>query len=279
MVQLVAERLLDREDRALRVELDVAVGVVVRIEIAEQQVGVGDRGPQAAPVVAGRSRVRAGRLRADLDGVVNPVVGRDGAAARTERVQVHHRHRDQPAVDRRQEVIVLDAALGDQADVERGAAHIGGDDVAQPGLARKMLRRTDTGDRAGMDCLQRVGGVHLRHAAGVVDHQHRLVVTEVAQVVRQLAERVEHDLVQEGVDDRRRRADVLALAAGHLVAQQDRDGAQLVQRELLEDDLLDLQLVLGVLGGVGQRDHDRLGARVDERPSVCDEPHRNRLIY
>ena len=70
--------------------------------------------------------------------------------------------------------------------------------------------------------------------------------------------------MQEGVDDRRRRADVLALAAGHLVAQQDRDGAQLVQRELLEDDLLDLQLVLGVLGGVGQRDHDRLGARVDE---------------
>ena len=35
-------------------------------------------------------------------------------------------------------------------------------------------------------------------------------------------------------------------------------------RVLLEEDLLDPQLVLGVLGGVGQRDHERLGARVDE---------------
>jgi hypothetical protein len=39
-----------------------------------------------------------------------------------------------------------------------------------------------------VDGLESVGGVHLRHATGVVDDQHGLVVAGVAQVVRELAQ-------------------------------------------------------------------------------------------
>src|SRR5665647_1442377 len=65
-VQLVTQRLLDREDGPFRVELDDPVGVVVRVQVAQQKIGGGDRGPQSAPVVAGRGGLRATVTDADL---------------------------------------------------------------------------------------------------------------------------------------------------------------------------------------------------------------------
>ena len=59
-VEFVAERLVDHIQRTLLVQLNVTVGVVVRVEIAEHQVGIGNRGPQATAVVAGRARVASG---------------------------------------------------------------------------------------------------------------------------------------------------------------------------------------------------------------------------
>ena len=159
---------------------------------------------------------------------------------------------------------MLDAALGHQADVEGGSAHVGRDDVAETGGPGQVFARADTRDGTGVDGLQRVGRVHLRHAAGVVDDEHRLGVAGVAQVARELSERVEHDLVQEAVDDRRGGPDVLALAAGHLVPQQHRDGTEFVGRVLLEDELEDPQLVFGVLGRIDQGHDDGFCAVVDE---------------
>ena len=67
-VELVARVLLDRLLRArAELQLDAAARVVRRIEVAEQQVGVGHRRLQAAAVVAGRAGIGAGALRTDLD--------------------------------------------------------------------------------------------------------------------------------------------------------------------------------------------------------------------
>ena len=127
-----------------------------------------------------------------------------------------------------------------------------------------MLGRADAGDRSRVDGLQGIGGVGLRHPTGVVDDQHRLGVARVPQITGQLVQRVEHRRVQEGIHDGGRGAHVLALATGHLTAQQHRDGAQLVSGVLVQDDLQDSFLVGRVLGGVGQRHDDRLGALVDK---------------
>src|SRR3546814_10326133 len=72
--------------------------------------------------------------------------------------------------------------LVDDADIETGSAHVGGDDIAQFGLQREMLAGRDSGHWPGMHRLQCIGGIELRHAAGVVADQHRLVVTLRAQI-------------------------------------------------------------------------------------------------
>src|SRR3546814_12165555 len=77
-------------------------------------------------------------FRSYLHGLEHAIVAADGSAAGTERHQMHHRNRHHPAFDDRVEVIVLDATFDDDADVETGAAHVGGDDVAEFGLQRQM---------------------------------------------------------------------------------------------------------------------------------------------
>jgi hypothetical protein len=177
---------------------------------------------------------------------------------------MHHRDRHQPAIDYRVEIVILDAALHDDADVETGAAHVGGDDVAQARLQHQMLAGRDAGHRAGMHGLQCVGRVQLGHAAGVVIDQHRLVVALRAQVELERAETVIHGRVQEGVHDRRHRARVFALAAGDLVAQQQRNRAEQMARIFLEENLTHAQFVGRVDDAVGEGDHQRFGAGVDQ---------------
>ena len=86
----------------------------------------------------------------------------------------------------------------------------------------------------------------------------------LAQVLLQIRQRVVHGGVQETVHDGRGGAHVLALAAGQLVAEQHRDGAQLVCRVLGQEHLLHPQFVRRVLDRVGEADHQRLGPGVNE---------------
>src|SRR3546814_15490736 len=79
---------------------------------------------------------------------------RDRTAAGTQRHQMHHRDRHQPAVDHRVEVVMLDAALVDDADIETGSTHVGGDDIAQFGLQPEMLAGRASGHWPGMPRLQ-----------------------------------------------------------------------------------------------------------------------------
>ena len=227
-IQVIAQRVFDGRLGTARVQRDRPPRVVLGIQIAQQQVGIGHGRLHASAVVAGRSGVRARRLRAALDGVVHAVVGGHRATARAQRHQVHHGHRHQPAVDHRVEVVVLNPTVHHDADVVAGATHVGGHHVAQTDLHGKVFGCTDARDRAGVDGLQCVGGIELRHAARVVDHQHRLVVAVRAQVLFQRRERVVHGRVQVAVDDGRGGAHVFALAPRHLVRQDDRNRAQQV---------------------------------------------------
>ena len=91
------------------------------------------------------------------------------------------------------------------------------------------------------------------------------VIAVVAQVLLQLRQRVVHGRVQEGVDDGRRRAHVLALAPGQLMDEQHRDRAELVRRVLGSRKISwTRQFVSGFSHRVGQAHHQRLGARVDQ---------------
>ena len=56
-VQVIGEDLVDGVDGTLLVQLDIAVGVVVRIQVPQDQVGVRDRGAEAAAVVARGARI------------------------------------------------------------------------------------------------------------------------------------------------------------------------------------------------------------------------------
>ncbi len=115
-----------------------------------------------------------------------------------------------------------------------------------------------------MDRLERVGRIQLRHAARIVDDEHGFAVAIVAEIQFQRGQAVIHGVVQEGVDDRRRGTGIFALAAAHLVGQHDGRGAEKMPRELIADDFLDKQLVLGLHHRVHQRDDEDLDAVVDE---------------
>ena len=121
---------------------------LVRAEVAEHEVGVGDRRLGPAELVGHRARVGAGALRADLEPVAQRAVDPgDRAAAGTDRQRLQHGGRDHPLVDDRVELVVAHRVPDDQADVERRAADVGGDDVVRAELAGDVTRADQAGDR------------------------------------------------------------------------------------------------------------------------------------
>ncbi len=120
----------NRIDGALggrQVEPAVAAEEIVRVEIAEHEVGVGDGRLGAALAVAGRSRHRAGAFRPDMQDAAG-IDPRDRAAAGADARDVEAVQRDAVAAD----LAVHDQrrrAVHHQADIGRGAAHVERDQV------------------------------------------------------------------------------------------------------------------------------------------------------
>ena len=109
----------------------------VRVEPAEDDVGVGDRRPGAAAAVADRPRRRARALRADAQHPRGVDRG-DRAAAGADRVDVDHRHVDRHRVLELEVARDRRLAAEHEGDVARRAAHVVGDDVGE--LARRATR-------------------------------------------------------------------------------------------------------------------------------------------
>ena len=103
----------------------------------------------------------------------------------------------------------------------------------------------------------------LRHAAGVVIHQHRLLIAVLTEVLLQLGQCVIHGRVQEAVNDAGGRAHVFALASGQLMREQHGQGTELMRWVLLEEDFLNPEFMGRVLDRVSETNHQRLGTCVN----------------
>src|SRR6185437_8401090 len=110
------------------VEADAAAGEIVRADIAQHHIGVGYRRHGAALAVADRAGHGAGAFGTDAHRLGHLVDAHQAAAAAADRLNI----------DLGDEVLVLvhvaDEGIGglplvNDADIEGGAAHVGGDDV------------------------------------------------------------------------------------------------------------------------------------------------------
>src|SRR6185437_16728339 len=114
-----------------------------RIEIAEDEVGVGDGRRRAALAVAGGSGIGAGALRPDMQDAAR-VDAADRAAAGAQRHDVEAAQRDLVLAD----LAVAGErrlALDDEADIGARPAHVEGDEVA---VAEELRRVAAAGDAA-----------------------------------------------------------------------------------------------------------------------------------
>ena len=165
------------------VQLERAADEVRRVDVAEDDVGVGDRRCLAARVVAHRSGRGAGAFRADLQraGGVEP---HQRAAARSDFREVDRRHLEEVARagekaradhDARADRVLVRArhlAILDHRRLRGGAAHVEGDDLGQPLGARERLRADHAARRARFDDVHRQrGGGCVRGQAAVRLHE------------------------------------------------------------------------------------------------------------
>ncbi len=137
--------------RTARVQRLVAVraedgGEMRRLDLADHDVGVGDRQRPAA-AVAGRAGIGARAVRPDAE--ARAVEMQQRAAARRDRVDRHHRRPDAHAGDLGLERTLERAVV--QRHVGAGAAHVEADDAVEPGRLRGARRADDAARRPGQD--------------------------------------------------------------------------------------------------------------------------------
>ena len=138
---------VDRGFGGRPVETAPAAEKARRIEIAEHQIGVGDRRGCAAGAIAGGAGDGAGALRADMQDAAGVDPG-DRAAAGADAGDVEAVQRDRVAGD----PAAGDQgrlAADDQRDVGAGAAHVERDQIVFSEQSRGMDAAGDAAGRAG----------------------------------------------------------------------------------------------------------------------------------
>ena len=251
------------------IQLNLPAREVVGVEVAEDQLGIGDGRHAAAAAVAHRPGESAGAVGADGHGARLGLDAHQAAAARADRLQV----------DFRQEVLVLvgvaDERVGrlavvDDRDVERGAAHVGGDDVFLAHRGAEEHRRGDARHRAGVEREQGgfAGAADRHRAAAALRDLQAVPVAEVFQAEIQLLEIARHHRAEVGVEGSGRDALVLA----PLRRDVDRAGDENVFRDVLDQGPYSL-LVRGIPERPEKADGDRLHPlgeqAADRRLGLC----------
>ena len=182
-----AERVRHGAHRPLRgcaVEPDPPAEVIVRVDDAQDDVRIGDRGLGAALAVAGRARHGAGALRPDVQQPAHVDPG-DAAAAGADGAHVHLGDSEAVVAEHRLRRNHQPAGA-DRRDIEGGAAHVDDDDVLLVGQVRGCDRRERRARHHAVDRLtQHLVGRH--HAADAVGEQKLLAEAGVRQAVAQLA--------------------------------------------------------------------------------------------
>ena len=260
LVHAHAERIGVAADRLLGesgVEAHPAAEKSLGVEKSRDHEGVGERGVHAAAAITSRAGIGAGALRAHL-GHADLVDPGDGAAARADRGDAHHRHHDGDAADLLGRAGARAAVLHHR-DVRARPAHVESDEVAEPGGPGDVGGPDDAGGRAGQE---RGHGLPARRrdrhdpAVGLRDVRHR---GHGARAERRLEpfEIAPHLRLHVGVEHGERRALVLARLGPHLMGGAHRDAGR---RGLGHAPRA--PLVGGVAIGVDQADHQPLGALV-----------------
>ena len=163
------------------------------MQLADHEVGVGDRERAAAPV-AGRPRIGARRFGPDPE--ARAVEGEDRAAAGGHGVDRHHRRPQAHARDLGFEGPLVVAGV--VRDVGRGAAHVEGDDAPESGELRDAHAADDAAGRPGQDGVLALEQLRVDQAA-VRLHEHQ---PDVAERARELIDIAPEDGREIGVDHR-----------------------------------------------------------------------------
>ena len=161
-------------------EPHLAAEEIVGVEVAEQQVGVGDRRRRASCAVAGRPGLGARAVGADAQQAERIDPG-DAAAAGADLDEVHRRRLEKQAA------AFLEAsharhlelggarrlAAGDQRDLGGRAAHVEGENVGRAEPLGEMRGDRDAGSGPGLDQPHRelAGEIEAQRAAAGAHHE------------------------------------------------------------------------------------------------------------
>ena len=219
-----------------------------RDEFPRHHIRIGD-GERSAAAIACRSRIGAGRVRADAKACA--VEMQDRTAAGSDGVNAHHRRAHAHARDLGLERALVFAV--EMRHVGRGAAHVEADYARKACFARGLRHRHHAAGGAGQDrvlALEQIGGGE--PARGHHEHEARLRVASV-KIFRNLPDISPQDRRQIRIHHRR------VAAADQLDQRRD----LVADRHLREDfarQRRDLLFMFGKAIGMHEHDRDRVDA-------------------
>ena len=195
----IGNALLDRLVAPLLVEDDFAAEEVVGVEIAEDDVAVGERRRIDAALFETHADARAGAVRSELDTLRNRVKADIGARAGTHRVDI-----DQRQLEHETRHVGLglggELAAGDETEVEGRSADIGANDIADTEFRTQIARTYHAADRAGNEGAGEFTGFR-RDRAAMRGHDAQLELTaEILRAVGNLLELTARRFCRIGLD-------------------------------------------------------------------------------
>jgi len=133
---------------ARRIERDPSSREALRVDLADDQIGVGHRRRATAAAIAGRAGLRSGAVGADGDAFEDVAPG-DRAAAGADLHHLDHGNAQRRAAALLETRAAIDLerarlerqAVVDQADLGRGPAHVKGQDARLPALLGNAPRK------------------------------------------------------------------------------------------------------------------------------------------
>ena len=246
----------------LHVELDGAAEEVVRVQVTQHHVAVGNRnGVQAAVRPAGADAI-ASTVRAQLDRLAVRVDADEAACTGTDRVHRHQRQRQNQAGHVR---VGLDReiALGDQRHVEAGATDVGASNVLVAESFAEHLRTDHAADRAGHDGAGQFLGLPADRAAVRSHHAQIELAAVLLEAVADQLQRGTRRFCAVGFQNRRVHA-VAFLARWVVIHRSKHRNVDAELLQLFLDDVTSALLAGTVLVRLQQADHDGLRTGLDQ---------------